>query len=330
MGPTPVGILTGFLGAGKTTVLQKMLAQQDYGDTAVLINEFGEIGIDQQLIAPVSPDVVLLDSGCLCCQIRGELKDTLTDLLDRRANGRLPPFKRIVIETTGLAEPTPIIATVQADPMLRHQLRMAGTLTVVDAVNGEQMADSRNPIWLQQVSAADVILITKIDVAPESVERLAARLSALVPEVRILRQGLNDALPALAQILEVTGGAGRSGGELSSSVEVPASSSTLQPQDGVRSLALTTEQLIDWTAFGVWLSALLHVHGKAVLRIKGILDIGEANPVLINGVQHMIYAPQHLLDRPAGRQPSQLVVISTGLDAARIEASFRHWVLGER
>ena len=143
---TPVIILTGFLGAGKTTVLQKMLAQENYGDTAVLINEFGEIGIDQQLIAPVSPNVVLLDSGCLCCQIRGELKDALADLLERRARHEVPPFRRIVIETTGLAEPTPIIAILQADPMLVHQLRVAGTLTIIDAVNGERMAAENHPV----------------------------------------------------------------------------------------------------------------------------------------------------------------------------------------
>lgn len=161
----PVTILTGFLGSGKTTVLQKILAQENYGDTAVLVNEFGEVGIDQQLVAPIAPNVVLLDSGCLCCQIRGELKEALTGLLDARAQKSVPPFKRIVIETTGLAEPTPTIATIQADPMLTHQLAVARTITVVDAVNGNDMADSGNRVWTQQVSAADVLLISKADLA---------------------------------------------------------------------------------------------------------------------------------------------------------------------
>ena len=142
----PVTILTGFLGSGKTTVLQKILAQENYGDTAVLVNEFGEVGIDQQLVAPIAPNVVLLDSGCLCCQIRGELKEALTGLLDARAQKNVPPFQRIVIETTGLAEPTPIIATIQADPMLTHQLAVARTITIVDAVNGNEMADSNNRV----------------------------------------------------------------------------------------------------------------------------------------------------------------------------------------
>lgn len=133
---TPVTILTGFPGSGKTTVLQKMLATEHYGDTAVLINEFGEVGIDQQLDTPVSPNVVLLDSGCLCRQIRGELKDSLVEVLDARTQKQVPPFKRIVIETTGLAEPTPIVATIQADPMLTHQLSVAHIITVVNAVNG--------------------------------------------------------------------------------------------------------------------------------------------------------------------------------------------------
>ena len=316
--PIPVTLLTGFLGSGKTTVLQKMLAQENYGDTAVLINEFGEVGIDQQLVAPISPNVVLLDSGCLCCQIRGELKETLVELLDARATQRVPPFQKIVIETTGLAEPTPIVATIQADPMLTHQLAVARTITVVDAVNGNEMADSGNRIWTQQVSAADVLLISKTDLAPEAADTLENRLHALLPGITILRHGLSDVLPDFTELPAVDHSVG-------TSYRAP----NITAHGGVHSLALHTSEPIDWTAFGVWLSALLHVHGQSVLRIKGILNIGEDYPVLINGVQHMIYPPQHLAQWPYEPHDSQLVIIMTGLESEKIEASFRRQVLGE-
>ena len=312
----PVPILTGFLGSGKTTVLQKILAQENYGDTAVLVNEFGEVGIDQQLVAPIAPNVVLLDSGCLCCQIRGELKEALTGLLDARAQKNVPPFQRIVIETTGLAEPTPIIATIQADPMLTHQLAVARTITIVDAVNGNEMADSGNRIWTQQVSAADVLLISKADLAPDDATVLEKRFTAMLPGVSVMRHGLSSPLPNFDAI--------------PTALHAPKAhdhAKDISTHGGVHSLALHISEPVDWTAFGVWLSALLHVHGKAVLRIKGILNIGENYPVLINGVQHMIYPPQHLNEWPNGTHDSQLVLITAGLDTEKIAASFRRQVL---
>ena len=312
----PVTILTGFLGSGKTTVLQKILAQENYGDTAVLVNEFGEVGIDQQLVAPIAPNVVLLDSGCLCCQIRGELKEALTGLLDARAQKSVPPFQKIVIETTGLAEPTPIIATIQADPMLTHQLAVARTITVVDAVNGNEMADSGNRVWTQQVSAADVLLISKSDLAPEAATALEKRFAAMLPGVSVMRHGLSSILPNFDTI--------------PTALHAPQAhdhAQDISTHGGVHSIALHISEPIDWTAFGVWLSALLHVHGKAVLRIKGILNIGESYPVLINGVQHMIYPPQHLSEWPHEVHDSQLVLITAGLDTEKIAASFKRQVL---
>ncbi len=311
----PVTILTGFLGAGKTTILQKILASEHYGDSAVLINEFGEVGIDQQLVTPVSPNVVLLESGCLCCQIRGELKDALAGLLQRRADGSVPPFRQIIIETTGLAEPTPVIATLQADPQLSHQLTAARTVTVVDAVNGEHMAADGQSVWLHQVAAADIVLISKADLAPQAAAALAERLHRMLPEIPIQPLGLDTPLPDF--------------NALPSARRAHASYRTVHQHGSVQSLALEIDETIDWTAFGVWLSALLHAHGTSLLRVKGILNIGEGYPVLINAVQHMVYPPQHL-NKPSG-QPwrSQLVLIADGLDTAAIERSFRRWVLDE-
>ena len=305
-----------------------MLAQENYGDTAVLINEFGEIGIDQQLIAPVSPNVVLLDSGCLCCQIRGELKDALADLLQRRARHEVPPFRRIVIETTGLAEPTPIIATLQADPMLVHQLRVAGTLTVIDAVNGERMAAENHPVWWQQVSAADMILVTKRDLAPEAAGRISRWLSRSLPGIGTIELGADDSLPDFRGLLpaDPVSRVGHDPGSRAIMPDPVPGMSALT--DNVRSLSLTARQPLDWTAFGVWLSALLHVHGRSVLRVKGFLDIGTEGHVLIDGVQHMIHPPRHLAPGQVDVRGSQLVFISRDLDPRRIEASFRRLVLG--
>ena len=241
----PVTILTGFLGSGKTTVLQKILAQENYGDTAVLVNEFGEVGIDQQLVAPIAPNVVLLDSGCLCCQIRGELKEALTGLLDARAQKSVPPFKRIVIETTGLAEPTPTIATIQADPMLTHQLAVARTITIVDAVNGNEMADSNNRVWTQQVSAADVLLISKAALAPDDATVVEKRFTAMLPGVSVMRHGLSSPLPNFDAI--------------PTALHAPQAhdhAKDISTHGGVHSLALHISEPVDWTAFGVWLSAL--------------------------------------------------------------------------
>lgn len=384
---TPLTVLTGFLGAGKTTVLKKLLAHEQAGEVVVLINEFGEVGIDQQLVTALSPDVVLLDSGCICCQIRGELKDCLLDLLDRRARGELPPFKRVVMETTGLAEPTPIFATLMTDPVLSHQFRVAGVWTVVDALHADAMAARQQPIWVQQLTAADQVLITKTDLLDAArIDALLSRLAAWVPGVPLMPLGLTDDLPALddqaalskaalgrllvdaptvlralrpalhdaresresAGDAENAGGIGgrpglapahqplflsegsealagnggsKDGGELADEAVGPLSGD-------IQSIAIEVDTPVDWTAFGVWLSALLHVHGSTVLRVKGILNIGEKLPVLINGVQHMIHPPEHLPGW-GGQQPrTQLVVISQGLDTARIEASFRRWVLG--
>lgn len=328
---TPVIILTGFLGAGKTTLLQKILSAEHYGDSAVLINEFGEIGIDQQLVAPISPNTVLLSSGCLCCQIRGELKAALLDLLDQRARGQIPDFRRIVIETTGLAEPTPIVATLQADPVLCHQVRISHILAVVDAVNGARMLAQQHPVWMQQVIAADSILLAKSDVAPEAAAILQEHLCRLLPHTAILLHGLHDPAPVLADagascspVASAGEGAPQENAEYPEHLE-----SAIHHHGRVHSLSLRIDEPIDWIAFSVWLSALLHVHGALLWRIKGVLNVGEAYPVLVNGVQHMIYPPQHLADWPEDGQHSQLVIIADGLDPERLEASFRRHVLGE-
>ncbi len=161
---TPVNLITGFLGSGKTTLLQKLLASPALADTAVLINEFGEVGLDHQLLERIDDTMVLLQSGCLCCTIRGELAEAIRDLHDKRERGAVPPFRRLVVESTGLADPFPILTTITADPVLRHHFRLGLVITTVDAVNGSGTLD-HHPESLKQAAVADRLVVTKTDIA---------------------------------------------------------------------------------------------------------------------------------------------------------------------
>ena len=161
---TPVNLISGFLGSGKTTLLKRMLASPALADTAVLINEFGEVGLDHELIGRVDENTVLLQSGCLCCTIRGELADAIKSLHSRRARGEIPVYRRLMIESTGLADPLPILTTITAEPALRHHYRLGLVVTTVDAVNGMGHLD-RQPESLKQAAVADRLVVTKTDIA---------------------------------------------------------------------------------------------------------------------------------------------------------------------
>ena len=191
--PVTANLLTGFLGAGKTSLLTRLLRQPDLADTAVLINEFGEVGIDHLLIREVvDEEVVLLQSGCVCCTIRGDLKDALLRLHGRRQRGEVPPFTRLVIETTGLADPAPIVATFAADQMLRHHFRLGNIVTVVDAVDGvAHLRDYEEA--RRQAAVADRLVVSKVDIAaPGEARRLALQLAAINPAAAIVTSGEED------------------------------------------------------------------------------------------------------------------------------------------
>jgi G3E family GTPase len=182
----PVTLVTGFLGSGKSTLLADVLHGDAAKDTAVLINEFGEVGLDHLLVGEVNARTVLLDNGCVCCSIRGELKEALATLFSQRARGDLPPFSRVVLETTGLATPAPIIATLLADPVIRSHYALNATVTVVDALNAAQQR-ARHPEWLAQVSAADRLLISKSDLVDATdIAALARTLAALNPAAEVV------------------------------------------------------------------------------------------------------------------------------------------------
>jgi G3E family GTPase len=289
--------------------------------TAVLINEFGEIGLDHLLIERVEESVVLLQSGCICCSIRDDLKSALRGLLGRRDRGEIPEFDRVVIETTGMADPGPILYTLLSEPVLRHHVRLGNVMTTVDALNAT-LHLSRNPESIKQIAAADWLMITKTDLADpaeaaavrEMVGRLnpsAELLDAFEDEIdvdRLLAPRHFESPPGEARLRPLIGAA-----------QHRAKHAYLEElhrhSAQVASLSLALEEPLDWTAFGIWLSMLLNRHGDHVLRVKGILQVqGMSAPVFINAVQHIVHPPQHLARWPSDDHRSRIVFITRAMD----------------
>ena len=330
---TPVVLITGFLGSGKTTLLRGLLADPALADTAVLINEFGAVGLDHHLVERVDDTTVLLGSGCVCCTVRGELAEALKDLQSRRARGAVPPFRRVVLETTGLADPLPALTTLTADPVLRHHFRAGPIVATADGVNVVgQLA--RQPESVRQIAAADRLVLTKADLCDDAGVRSAvAALRAVNPDAPLLVAGrdpvpaglLLEDRPALDGLASVVPG-------LRCEAVPDAAASALHGGD-LATLALAFTGRIDWTAFGLWLTMLLGRHGDRVLRVKGLLNVaGSDTPVAIHGVQHLVHVPTHLSAWPDADRRSRIVFITRGLDPALIERSLRAFrvVQGER
>jgi G3E family GTPase len=332
----PVTLVTGFLGSGKSTLLADALHGDAARDTAVLVNEFGAVGLDHLLMGEIDAQTVLLDNGCVCCSIRGELKDALAALFSRRARGEVPPFTRVVLETTGLATPAPIIATLLADPVIRSHYVLNATVTVVDALHAAGQR-TRHPEWLAQVTAADRILISKADLVTASViDELKAALGSLNPAARIVAReahahALGDLLfaPASAQALITRIGAssGLAHGIGSGLGDKGLAHRAASARDGGASITaacIGIDEPIDWQAFTLWFSMLLNRHGDTILRVKGLLAIdGSDQPAVLHAVQHLVHPILHLDAWPDDARESKLVFITDGLAADRIEASYR-------
>jgi G3E family GTPase len=326
-GAVPVNVITGFLGSGKTTLLQRLLSSPKMARTVVLINELGEIGLDHLLIERVEESIVLLKSGCICCSIRDDLRSALRGLLSRREQGEIPEFDRVVIETTGLADPGPILYTLACEPVVRHHFRLANVITTVDALNAN-LHLSRNPEGVKQVAAADRLVITKSDLAdPAQTAAVREMVERLNPSAEILdaANGEMDPDQLLAdQASDVTRHT-RFGRQLE---QPEARADPMYLQDlrrhsaSVASLSLVLDQPLDWTAFGIWLSMLLNRHGDDVLRVKGILQVqGLSAPVFINAVQHIVHPPQHLKRWPTTDHRSRIVFITRRMDHALLGRS---------
>lgn len=305
----PVTIVTGFLGSGKTTLLSRLLGDPSLKNTAVLVNEFGDVGLDHHLLQRVDERTVLLGGGCVCCATRQDLVDALIGLSSMSERGEIPPLDRVVVETTGLADPAPILYTIFTDPVLQHHFEVDLVLTTVDAINGDFHLD-HNPVSVKQVAAADKVVVTKTDLAkPEDAERLISRLHSINPSTGIIRSAFGDAGPG-----ELLGAV-----SARRAVEPPL----LEPHstDDTQTASLTFDGPVDWAAFGIWLSMLLYARGEDVLRVKGLLDVGEAGPVVLNGVQHIIHPPRHLDEWPDEDHRSRVILIARGITREEILVS---------
>jgi G3E family GTPase len=327
----PVNVITGFLGSGKTTLLNRLLRSPQLARTAVLVNEFGEVGLDHLLLETVDAETVILQSGCVCCTIRGDLAEAIRKLFSRRERGLIPRFNRLAIETTGLADPAPIISTLVAEPVIRHHFRLGNVITTVDAINGA-LHLAQNPESVKQVAVADRVVLTKADLAGDAkVGELKTALRRLNPTAPIVDAATDPLAPDDLMAADVYDPARRS---LEVRRWLDEAAHRAVPgglQHGhdpnrhdrdIHAFCLTFDRPLDWTLFGIWLSMLLHAHGERVLRVKGILNVlGLATPVVIHAVQHVVHPPAHLERWPDADRRSRIVFIVRGLEQKAIARS---------
>jgi G3E family GTPase len=309
-GVRPLTVVSGALGSGKTTLLSRLLQNPELRSTAVLVNELGAVGLDHHQLRQVDERTVVLPGGCVCCATRSDVASALLDLLSAEDTGQIPPVRRVVLETTGLADPAPVVATLLSSPVLRHHFRVDRVVVTVDAQAVSRNAD-QGAEWLQQVVCADLIALTKTDlVAPDLAEALGGRLARLNPAADVV----------LAADVDFA----------SKSDQPPAAAAVaaLPPErhlSGVTSASITLPSPVNWAAFSVWVSALVHAHGDRILRIKALLDTGAEGPVVFDGVQHAIHPPRHLThwDNP---RSSTLVLITRDLPPSHVVDALSHFL----
>jgi G3E family GTPase len=331
--PFPLTVITGFLGSGKTTLLNRLLKDPGLADTLVIINEFGEIGLDHLLIEKLDSDMILLSSGCLCCTIRGDLISTLEDVLRRRDNDRIAPFKRVVIETTGLADPAPILQTIMYHPYLMLRFRLEGVITLVDAVMGEATLDAHEEA-LKQAAVADRIVLTKSDLIPVAeqvaLDRLKARLAALNPGAILLDAAKGEATVAAllnAGFYDIEG--------KHPNVRQWLNAEAFDKGHGhhdhhpdvnrhdarIKAFCLRFAGPVDIMALDLFLEIMRNAHGAHLLRLKGIVALADdpSRPLVVHGVQHIFHAPQRLQAWPDADHTTRMVFILKDIEPAFVE-----------
>ncbi|MCW5603754.1 MAG: GTP-binding protein [Burkholderiales bacterium] len=336
----PVSVITGFLGSGKTTLLNHLLLQPALHDAAVLINELGEIAIDHLLVRDVDENILRLVTGCLCCAMRGDLVNTLRDLHVKRSYGRIPRFRRMLIETTGLADPAPVLHTLIRDPLIAEHFRLDGVIVTVDAVNGINQLDLQ-PESVKQVALADRLLLTKTDLTSvKTVQMLQRRLRRINPSapIHVVLYGRIDAGDLLDAGLynpATKSVDARRWLNAESYVQVHVEKSALgdgrpagkHHTGNVQAFCLRWDEPIEWQAFADALQTLIDDHGHHVLRVKGILNVkDEDSPVVIHGVQHIFHPPIKLAAWPDTDHNSRLVVITRGLDESAVRYALQEGI----
>jgi G3E family GTPase len=302
--PIPVSVLSGFLGSGKTTLIRRLLANPAARDTAVIVNEFGEVGLDHLLVEAAEEDTVLLGNGCLCCATHGDLVRALRSLLDRRERRELPAYERVIVETSGLADPGPILQTLMSDPLRLSRYHLAGLVTVIDGVVGGQTMAAYGEAE-KQARLADRLLISKGDLA--SVKDLAAKLSKMAPTTV-----LDDDAPDPALLFDFPPQPPRE-----RNFDATAHS------EGITTIARTFDRRFSEQQLENWLSFLVERHGERILRLKGIFCIaGEDRALAVHVVQHVRHRPQPLDHLPDDQPAGQVVIIGSSFDGAETEALF--------
>ena len=349
----PVSILTGFLGSGKTTLLSKLIAHKNMENVAVIINEFGEVGIDDALVVKSNEDTILLNNGCLCCTVRGDLVNTMQSLYSQQSNGEIAAFERLVVETTGLADPAPILHTMMADPFLVSKYRLDGVITVVDAHHAMTQFDQQFES-VKQAAVADRIVLTKIDVTEEDiVSKVKERLASLNPAAPIIEvvhgvvkpkvlfnAGLYNPLTKTADVsrwlkeeayMNSEGHVYHKMGEHGSGSHHHHHHDVNRHDDHIHSFAVYFDNPLNWANIAGALDMLAQTHGANILRIKGILNVAEIDdqPVVVHAVQHMFHPPAKIDEWPTEDRRSRLVFIVKDVEKTNIEDALNSYLAME-